>query len=51
MGRSNIVQVTLELEQIALLKRQALKQGLKPSTWARVLLARSLMAEQKKKTR
>jgi hypothetical protein len=49
MARPNIVQVTLEPEQIVELKRQAASRQMKPLTWARLLLARALMAASKRK--
>lgn len=49
MARPNIVQVTLETEQVAELKRQAAARQVKPGTWARKLLSRALEAARRKR--
>lgn len=49
MARPNIVQVTLETEQISELKRQAAARQLKPGTWARRLLASALATARRKR--
>jgi hypothetical protein len=49
MARPNIVQVTLETEQIGELKRQAALRQMRPLSWARLLLARALEAERRRR--